>query len=173
MTPEEQIAQVASTIIHCGDYGQCFWNEKTKTIHWVGGDSDFPSKTYQDDYNAHYTTHEDAIACFMAIPGVENLVIADEYFPAGFDEDEDEDLDEPGDEETEGRWKEIPYDNTLQRVAELEEMVVRAREDAERWEKNALDPKFSYMPGTKPDSRKRNWERLAELEAELAALKNR
>ena len=37
---EEQLKQVARKIIHCGDYGQLFWNKKESKVFWIAADAD-------------------------------------------------------------------------------------------------------------------------------------
>jgi hypothetical protein len=63
----EKIKNFAKTILHCGDYGQTFFNPNTGVVHWVGGDSDGLFDEITDG--------------FMKIPGVTSVIIADEYFP--------------------------------------------------------------------------------------------
>lgn len=74
MTIVDQIAKVAETIRHCGDYGECFWNEKTKTVLWVGGDSDF-----QGDFG--YSDLEGLKQALFSIDGVEHFELACEELP--------------------------------------------------------------------------------------------
>lgn len=124
MSVEAQIAETASTIRHCGDYGQCFWNPNLKKVHWVGGDSDFPSRGYEDQGDMTLTAYEDAQERFLAIPGVEEIELADGWYP---------DEDEPG-------WVEISYDNSEQQISEIEWLLGMARTGLANWEAVASDP---------------------------------
>jgi hypothetical protein len=64
---EKQISDFARTILHCGDYGQTYFNPQTGVVHWVGGDSDGGHDLIKNG--------------FMSIEGVKDVVIADEWFP--------------------------------------------------------------------------------------------
>ena len=74
MTTEDELIAFAETIKHCGDYGILFWNTITNTVHWVAGDGD-------GDVDEGHTDLDDVERGFSAIEDVENVIIADEYFP--------------------------------------------------------------------------------------------
>lgn len=139
----EQIGKVASTILHCGDYGQCFWNAAEKKVWWTGGDSDF-----QTDLG--YSDWDETLAAFKAIDGVEEVELADEYNPFDLDEDE-------------SPWIEVEYDQTRQRIFELEDIVQSTRERLTRMETEGTRFSASYVTGTR--------EQLVQYEKQLAELK--
>lgn len=72
---EDQLKEAARQIVHCGDYGHLWWNEKEGKVHWTAGDADF------DD---GYTSYEDVEKLFT-IPGVRSIEIGDEWDPADLD----------------------------------------------------------------------------------------
>lgn len=153
---EEQIAEVAATILHGGDYGQCLWNPSLKKVHWVGGDSDFPSRGYEDDYEFPVTCYEDAQERFLAIPGVEAVELADEWYP----------------DENEG-WVEISYDDSASRIGQIEWLLKGERESLARWEAIAADPTHPAhnKPGASEQWRSQRRQRIARYEGEIARLR--
>src|ERR1017187_10313610 len=109
------IKNFAKTIKHCGDYGETFYNSKTKQIHWAGGDGDGYNDPETLPTDPEYLTpFEEIESGFMAIEGVDSVVIADEYFPG---ENDDEDQNGISDD-----WKEVysSYEQDLDDIKQSE-----------------------------------------------------
>ena len=91
------IKEFAKTILHCGDYGQTYFNPKTGVVHWVGGDSD--------------GGFEEITRGFEQIPNVKSVVIADEWFPTDIEGESEGDwvlVFDPMDEGPE-YWNQLNY----------------------------------------------------------------
>ena len=95
---KEEISLKASHIKHCGDYGQCYYNEKTKEVAWVPGDADG-----EPEYDSM-----DDIKMALKIPGIKEVVIEDSEYDPYRDNSEWEKIDyKPLKEEKtedEGNW---------------------------------------------------------------------
>jgi hypothetical protein len=70
----KKVLRAANTIAHCGDYGDVYWNPKTKTIWWNAADSDGNVK---DGYDSMDMIREK----FMSIEGVKKVQIEAEAYP--------------------------------------------------------------------------------------------
>jgi len=68
---EDRLMAVARKIKHCGDYGCLFYHPGLKTVHWTAADSDG-----SPDF-----TDLDEIKKMLKLPGVEEVVIGDEWSP--------------------------------------------------------------------------------------------
>lgn len=106
---EHQIAAVASTIRHDGDYGECLWSPEQGKVFWVGGDGDF-------DVERGHTGYEEAIARFMAIDGVNEVEIEAETSP--IDSPDAGGVDDDG-----NHWLPISYDRRPNNRFLYEEML--------------------------------------------------
>lgn len=74
VAPITRIEEVAKSIKHCGDYGQCYWNPNDGTIFWNMGDADGPPE---------YDSQDEIEQKFLAIPEVEKVEFGDEQGPPG------------------------------------------------------------------------------------------
>ncbi len=69
---------MASEIKHCGDYGRLYWNAKESKVHWTAGDADG-----EDELTPLDRIEE----MFLAVPGVTEVEIGDEWSPNPKDTD--------------------------------------------------------------------------------------
>lgn len=70
----EKLQEVADSIKHCGDYGQCYWNAQDGTVFWNMGDADGPPE---------YDGQDEIRAKFLTIPEVKDVEFGDESGPPG------------------------------------------------------------------------------------------
>lgn len=73
----EKLKEFASTIKHCGDYGELWVNPELKEVWWVAGDADFD----EDQVAAGICTGYDAIKEGFKIDGVDAVIIEAESGP--------------------------------------------------------------------------------------------
>ena len=72
---EHQLKQAAAKIKHCGDYGQLYFNVRTKEVFWCAADSD----------GGEPLTTIDEIKALLKLPGVSKVQVEAECSP---DEDD-------------------------------------------------------------------------------------
>ena len=99
----EKLREVGSTIRHCGDCGQLMFHADTGLVWWVAGDAD----------GEGYTHPKETIRRFLAVPGVNDVVVAAEQGPSGYEYEE-------ALENGETMRKELIYDQRLGEERELE-----------------------------------------------------
>ncbi len=74
----DKLKEFASTILHCGDYGELWVNESTGDVCWVAGDADFDA----DEVKAGVmTSWDNVIDGFLAVEGVNSVDIQAEGGP--------------------------------------------------------------------------------------------
>ncbi len=81
---EEKIKEVAKKIIHCGDYGIPYWNEKEGKIFWIAADSDDEDGgEYEeiDDTTINLTPYKEIERMFRELPFVKEFEIECESGP--------------------------------------------------------------------------------------------
>lgn len=71
LVDQEHLKEVASTIRHCGDYGNLFYHPQTSSVWWTAGDAD----------GEGYTPPEEIDRRFSGVPGVKKVIILTEDGP--------------------------------------------------------------------------------------------
>ena len=74
----KQLLRIANTISHNGDYGDLYWNPKTKTVWWVSADGD---GNLEDGYDTPDMIKEK----LMSVKGVKKVEVEAEGYPTGDD----------------------------------------------------------------------------------------
>lgn len=80
----QALAEVADTINHCPDYGECYWNETTGDVWWEACDGDLAAAGEGADptlFPSGDTSAEDVTSRFMAVDGVLTVTIEAENPP--------------------------------------------------------------------------------------------
>jgi hypothetical protein len=75
MDLEAKLIKAARSIKHCGDYGQLYFNPRSKAVHWTMADS---------DGDPEYSS-SDEIRQLLKLPGITHVELGDEWSP---DEDD-------------------------------------------------------------------------------------
>lgn len=73
---KQRLAEIATTIVHSDDYGSCFWNERTATVHWHWIHGDFNCECATG-----LTLHEEIARRFKIVPEVRHITIGIENNP--------------------------------------------------------------------------------------------
>ena len=74
LTPVEQaLAEAASGIRHCGDYGELWWHAERREACWVSGDADDPERGA--------SSQQEILQLLSSVPGVEKVTVSDECAP--------------------------------------------------------------------------------------------
>lgn len=75
----KKIIEYVKTIKHIGDYGTCWWNPITRSVHWTAADSDGSDGSGGPD---DLTSLEEIENTLSNIDGVNHVEIGDEWSPS-------------------------------------------------------------------------------------------